>query len=111
MKTESLLKKLLGWQLLVTGSACLLLVVGTLLAGVAILRHDQDKVLSALSTTMCVGIKAELADEFRGFDRVLAAEHYFAESPIEGYRLEYCHHLLPGFPRHRLSCHSCRSRG
>lgn len=88
MTDRSLIGQLLGWQVLITGTACVLLVTGTVLASALILRGQQDSDLSELSRTMCAGIWHELAEPYPIKDLASAAEHFFGESTIDGFELE-----------------------
>jgi len=85
---RSLLGQLLGWQVVITATACILLVAGTLLASAMILRGQQDSDLAELSRTMCSGIWHELTEPYPVKDLAGAAEHYFGESAIDGFELE-----------------------
>ena len=88
MTDRSLFGQLLGWQVVITATACILLVAGTLLASAMILRGQQDSDLAGLSQTMCSGIWHELAEPYPVKDLATAAEHFFSESAIDGYELE-----------------------
>ena len=88
MTDRSLLGQLLGWQVVITATACILLVAGTLLASAMILRAQQDSDLAELSRTMCSGIWHELAEPYPVKDLASAANHYFGESAIAGFELE-----------------------
>jgi signal transduction histidine kinase len=85
---RSLIGQLLGWQVLITGTACVLLVAGTVMASALILRGQQDSDLSELSQTMCSGIWHELAEPYPVTDLSAAAKHFFGESAIDGFELE-----------------------
>lgn len=88
MTERSLLGQLLGWQVVITATACVLLVAGTLLASAMILRGQQDSDLAELSRTMCSGIWHELAEPYPVKGLAVAAEHFFGESAIDGFELE-----------------------
>jgi signal transduction histidine kinase len=88
MKQRSLLGQLLGWQILVTGIACLVLVGGTLVAGRIVIRSGQDSTLSRLADTVCFGVQHELAEPYPDWSVVAAAEHFFRESYLRGYQFE-----------------------
>jgi signal transduction histidine kinase len=85
---RSLIGQLLGWQVLITATACLLLVAGTVVASALILRAQQDSDLSELSQTMCAGIWHELAEPYPVTDLATAGQHFFGESSIDGFELE-----------------------
>jgi len=85
---RSLIGQLLGWQVLITATACLLLVAGTVVASALILRAQQDSDLSELSQTMCAGIWHELAEPYPVRDLATAGQHFFGESSINGFELE-----------------------
>jgi signal transduction histidine kinase len=85
---RSLLGQLLAWQVLITGTACVLLVVATVVASAIILRGRQDSDLVELSKTMCAGIWHELAEPYPVKTLAAAADHFFGESAIDGYELE-----------------------
>lgn len=88
MKNRSLLGQLLGWHILVTGMACLVLVGGTLLAGRVVIRSGQDSTLSGLAETVCFGVQHELAEPYPDWGVAAAAEHFFRESYLRGYQFE-----------------------
>jgi signal transduction histidine kinase len=85
---RSLVGQLLGWQVVITTTACVLLVAGTVVASAMILRGQQDADLIELSQTMCAGIWHELSEPYPVKDLPGAARHYFGESAIDGFELE-----------------------
>lgn len=86
MIRASLLGQLSRVQLGVVAGACVLLVFSTMAASALLLRNAQDRTLEAMAVELANGVLAEAQDE--KLDTVAAAQEYFEESRLEGFRFE-----------------------
>ena len=86
MKGRTLQSELLAWQILVTSSACVILVGGTMLAAYLLMRRGQDHTLLQLGATMCHGIDAEL-NEHDSISLSDAARDFLVEVKADGGKL------------------------
>ncbi len=86
-RTPTLIGRLLGWQILLTGVACVSLVVGTMAVAGLLLRSHQDHVLRDVSRAVCSGVLTELAERHSGGD-LGAAAHEFLDEMAPGQRVD-----------------------
>lgn len=88
MTRPSLVGRLIRWQILILGAACLSLVLGTVLAGKFWLRQSQDDSLQSFARSVCGGIQKEMSEPEHLFTVEQAAEAFFYEYTLAGHRQE-----------------------